>query len=219
MQPSFRKKNFYSYFKICDGAEHSPFLISEDIVDDDFAKFILLTCGCRTVDKLTKESLKSNRFGFTHIMYVPHQYHFELKGRLDAERANTTLCVPIFNSEFSGSEQPEEFIELRRYFVQTWRWDRNVSPKITLRFDNAKTKSGTGNGYVFAKFDQVLKEIENLAGVSDGFVEIINHKNEVIEILFNRDDVFSWINNRDDSKSQQIQARLIPDRLWNFLTS
>jgi hypothetical protein len=65
----------------------------------------------------------------------------------------------------------------------------------------------------------VLDEIENLVGVSDGFIEIMNYKNEVVEILFNRDGVFSWINNRDDSKSQQIQAQLIRDRLWNFLTS
>jgi len=211
-------KTFYTYFKICENDQYSPFIVSENCIDDDFAGEILQFCGCRSAVDFAKCQLSENRYGFTHLLYVPYQYHSELKGRLDSDRMNTILCIPIFNSEFSGDESPEEFIELRRTIVPTYRWDRDVSPKITFRFDNRKTKGGTGDGYVFARFDQVLREIDNLVGVTDGFIELINYKDDVVEILFHGGSVFTWIQNRNDSRAEQITQDSIHDRLWTFLT-
>lgn len=108
------------------------------------------------------------------------------EGRLDAERPRTTLCIPVFSSEFSGTEPAEQFATLRRDIVPTLEWDRPASPKLSLRFDNPKTRGGTGEGSVFARLDMVVREIDNLRGVADGFVEIVNHAGNPVEIVFSR---------------------------------
>lgn len=208
----------YTYFMICKTPAQSPLTVSDNKIDDDFASLVLNSRGCEGAIGLTKAELAQNDYGFTHVLYVPHQYHSELKGRLDADRDKTTLCIPIFKSEFSGTETLEEFTELRKYVVPTYRWDREVTPKISLRFDNTKTKSGTGDGYVYARFEQVLKEVENLVGDRDGFIEIINYNSDVAEIVFSKEEEFSWISNRDDASSESILIDAIRARLWTFLT-
>lgn len=212
------KKIYYTYFLICDYQGHSPFVVSENIEDDNFAEFVLMASGCGGVSDLKKVELAQNPYGFSHVLLVPFQYHSELKGRLDAARETTTLCVPIFNSEFSGMETPEEFEKLRKNIVPTYNWKREITPKIALRFDNGKTKSGTGGGYVFARFDQILREVDNLLGVDDGFIEIINYNGDVVELIFFNGIEFSWIQSRDDAQSEQISKEAIRARLWAFLT-
>lgn len=213
------KTTFHTYFKTCEETDAFAFVVSQDLIADEFAELVLNACGCRSTTVLEKADLARNPYGFTHVLFVPHRYHSELKGRLDAERASGTLCVPIFNSEFSGSESAEEFMELRRNIVPTSRWDREVSPKISFRFDNARTGSGTGDGYVFARFDQVLAEIGNLSGVRNGFVEILNYRDEVVEILPGEGTTLSWISARDDTNAEVVSAALVRDRLWTFLTA
>lgn len=209
---------YYTYFMICDPPGYHPFVVSENRIDDDFAGLVLTANACKGVSSLTKVELAQNSYGFSHVLFVPFQYHAELKGRLDSDRDMTTLCIPIFNSEFSGTETPEEFVRLRRNIVATSRWDRELTPKIALRFDNGKTKGGTRDGYVFSRFDQVLGEVDDLVGVSDGFIEVINYRGDVVEILFSKGIDFSWIRGRDDSRSERISKDAIRSRLWAFLT-
>lgn len=208
----------YTYFLLCPGKAETSFVVSDNLVDDNFAGAVLKNCNCTSVSELQKKTIPQNSYGFTHVLHVPHRYHSELKGRLDVEREQATLCIPIFNSEFSGHESSEEFIDLRNNIVPTSRWDRQITPKISLRFENGKTNGGTYNNYIHAKFDQVLQEINNLSGVRDGFIEIINYKDDVLELLSADGSNFSWIRGRDDSSSDNVPLHLIQDRLWNFLT-
>jgi len=208
----------YTYFGLRYGPAHSPLTVSDNRIDDDFARLVLNSRRSDGAVGLTKAQLPANAYGFSHVLHVPPDYHSELKGRLDADRDQTTLCIPIFRSEFSGTETLEAFTELRKHIVPTCRWDREVAPKILLRFDNLKTKSGTGDGYVYARFELVLKEVENLLGDKDGFIEILNYKEEVVEIIFTKGEEFSWIQNRDDAAGEAILIDAIRPRLWNFLT-
>jgi hypothetical protein len=150
---------------------------------------------------------------------APREYHAELKGRLDAARANLVLCVPAFDNEFSGTETPQEFFILRREVVPTRLWQREIYPKIALRFDNPRTGGGTGDDYVLAKFDLVAREIDNMAGVPNGFIEILNVREEVIEVVFAQGDNFHVIPNRDDSQAATLPRSAVRDGVWRFLTS
>jgi hypothetical protein len=211
-------KIIYTYFMLRSEGEKVPFVLSENVIDDDFAELVLASCGECNAAELEKVGLSKNRYGFTHFLRVPYTYHSELKGRLDLDRPSTTLCIPIFDAEFSGTETPDEFTDLRRNIVATSNWNREIAPKIVFRFENGNTKGGTGDGYVFTKFDKVLKEIKNLVGVSNGFLELINFNGSIIEIVASGSANFRWIPDRDDSRSEQISKDAIQDRLWHFLT-
>lgn len=212
------KRTIHTYFKLPAGDGFTPFVVSDGLIDDAFAAMVLETVGDQAVERLAKSALPAKVYGFTHVLSAPHTYHAQLKGRLDAERPRTTLCVPIFESEFSGSETPEAFGLLFGRIVPTSDWRRAPHPKIALRFDNPKTNGGTGEGYVLTGFDLVLREIDNLLGVADGFIEILNHRDEVVELLFSHADTFTLIENRDDAAGVQIGRALLEGRLRTFLT-
>lgn len=212
------KKTIHTYFLLPAADGFTPFVVSDDLIDDAFAVMVLKTVGDQAVERLTKSALPANAYGFTHVLSAPQAYHAQLKGRLDAERPRATLCVPIFESEFSGSETPEAFGLLFGRVVPTSDWRRAPHPKIALRFDNTKTKAGTGDGYVLAGFDLMLREIDNLLGVADGFIEILNHRDEVVELLFSHADTFTLIENRDDAAGVQIGREALPEHLRAFLT-
>jgi hypothetical protein len=212
------KKTIHTYFLLDAGPGHCPFAVSDSRTDDAFARQLLQTCGDRAVTELTRIGLGHNAYGFTHLLCVPHTHHAELKGRLDAQRPRTTLCIPVFASEFSGKETAEQFATLRRDIVPSLQWDRSASPKISLRFDNPKTRGGTGEGYVFARFDMVVREIDNLRGVTDGFVEIVNHAGNSVEIVFSSAAEYCWIPDREDAQAQTLPRDALMDRLRPFLT-
>ncbi|MGO4711647.1 hypothetical protein [Bradyrhizobium sp. 2TAF24] len=211
-------RTIHTYVRLCGADGCAPLLVSEDLVDDAFAAQVLHQAGCTGVVRPSKRDLQPNRYGFTHLLEVPPHYHAELKGRLDAERMRTTLCIPIFGCEFSGDETPEDFHALRGRLVPTSRWNRPPCPRISLRFDNPRTGGGTGERTVFATFDQVLREIANLAGVQDGFIELYNHRGEIVELVYRPRASFSWIEGRDDAAARLIDANAIRDTLWTFVT-
>ena len=212
------QKTFFTYIQLSNAAGHAPFVVSEDIIDDSFAAQVLGQAGAGEVTALTKAALAPNLYGFSHILYVPGSYHSELKGRRGLDRTLTSLCIPIFESEFSGSESIEDFYQARRHIVPTSRWDRKIAPKIMLRFDNSRTRGGTGDTYVPVQFDTLLAEIDNLVGVADGFIEIVNHRGEVVELLFDQEQIFNLIRNREDATAVQISKEALRDSLWIFLT-
>jgi hypothetical protein len=212
------KTTFHTYFKLTGNDDVAPFVVSQDRIDDAFAALVLTAAGHQAVDTLTKTRLPPNGYGFTHLLRAPHAYHAHLKGRLDGERPRTTLCIPIFDAEFSGSETPRDFDTLTKSVVPTTDWAREPAPKIALRFDNTRTKGGTGDGYVLARLDLVLREIDNLVGVPDGFIEILNHRDEVVEILFESGQTFTWISGRDDKAAEPVAKDALRDRLRAFLT-
>jgi hypothetical protein len=212
------KATYYSYFLV--GHEVTPFLVSQDRVDDAFARLVLTCAGPTLVTQLELSPLPVNAYGLTHLLRAPHNYHRELRGRLDVERPQTTLCIPIHRAEFTGDENVEEFQILRRDVVATSDWAREPAPKISLRFDNTLTGGGTnGEGYVFAGQRMLLHEIENLAGDLRGFIEIVNFRKDVLELLSISTDAYSWISNRDDESATKVQRSEIASRIVQFLTA
>jgi hypothetical protein len=106
---------------------------------------------------------------------------------------------------------------MRRELVPTLNWEREVTPKILLRFDNPKTRGGTGNSEVHAKYGTLVREIDNLQGVSNGFIEIINYRGSVREVLA-AGDMFTLIYERDDGRRETLDRGALVDSLYRFLT-
>jgi hypothetical protein len=194
-----------------------PFVISQEVVDDDFARQILIAAQGDKIPSIKKVPLGANARGYSHLILAPAHYHAELKGRLDEERSSTILAIPIFHSEFSGDETVEEFLTLRRHLVPTRQWGRTVHPKIRLRFDNKMTGGGTGANYVLVKFDQLESEIDNLTGVGDGFIEVVNYKGDVIELLSSGEATFSLIRDRNDGGATIVSKSEARRQIWETL--
>lgn len=74
-----------------------------------------------------------------------------------------------------------------------------------------------GDGYVFAKFDLVQREMANLVD-SDGLIEILNVRDEVVELLGLPQGRLPWIRDRDDSRREIVDMETARNRLWTFLT-
>lgn len=215
------KVTYYYYIRFADECTngHDLVMVSENIVNDEFASTILLNCPQFSADsKLEMHPLALNVYGFSNLLLAPHNFHSYFKGRLDAEREKLLLCLPVHKSEFSGAESVEEFYLLRREIVETLNWDRKLTPKIILRFDNPKTRGGTSDEGAFVKYATVLHEIENIDGVVNGFLEILNYKSEVFEVLSPAVGQFVIIRNRDDSKREAVSKENLLAQLWQFLT-
>ncbi|PSJ36808.1 hypothetical protein [Allosphingosinicella deserti] len=213
-------RTIYTYFLLPDEkGEPVPFLISDDHIDDRFARQVLETAAGRRPEGLEKIPLGENRYGLTHLILAAPQYHSALNGRSGLDRSATVLVVPIFEPELSGTETIEDFHTLRRHIIPDERWDRTIQPKVQLRYHNGKTEGGTGNGYALVTFQTAMFEVGNLMGVEDGFVEIINHKGDVIEILFAHDEMYTVISDRDDSTGVLASFDEAGDAIWAMLNA
>ncbi|MCE0558747.1 hypothetical protein [Motilimonas sp. E26] len=72
-------------------------------------------------------------------------------------------------------------------------------PKILMRFDNPKNSYGSNN-YQLVSLNYLLYEAVELDGVSNGFIEVINTKNEVLEIISDRRGQYLAIYDREVEK-------------------
>lgn len=210
-------RTYHSYFQLGDDDRGASFVTSENFIDDDFAALVLAHSPARPPAMLQKLGLRANRYGFTHLLHVPPHYHRELVGRLDTQREAITLCIPIFEPEFSGTETVDEFFELRRRRVATQDWRRKVTPRIMLRYDNGKTGSGAAD-YFPASFDMVMLEVDNLLGAPNGFIDLMNYRGDVVELLFDHGETYRWIADRNDAGAALIAKAEVRERLWQFLT-
>lgn len=216
------KTTFFYYVKI---GSHVPsgddlLIVSENRIDDEFADSIFLSLRLEyEVSGLELRPIPANRYKFPLVIVAPANYHAYFKGRLDEKRGRLTLCMPIYRCEFSGTESVDVFFSLRREIVPTLDWERDIHPKIELRFDNSKTRSGTGNGYVFAKLATVMREIDNLNGVSNGFVEVKNYAGQVVEILSPEKGKYYLIRDRKDEDRELVDRSALQGMIWTFLTT
>lgn len=194
-------------FKYCLKSSYSrDFLtVSEDALDRDFAAFVLDPAP-RLLSPLkpTLYNLADNDFGFTHVLAVPSSYHSSLKGGLESKREKLYLCIPIFRCEFSGDESEAEFKEMMQRMVPVFKWRRKVHPKLKVYFDNPRTGAGTYRAGALLKYPTLISEVENLNGVVSGFIEVTNHKGEVVEVLPPAPDTYSLIRNRSDEESMSL---------------
>jgi len=210
-------KNIHTYVGLRNGKSDDVIMVSDDHFDDKFAHQIFKICPDTVQTGIVKQDLFCNNYGFTHIIFADHNYFSDLNGRLDNEKKTTFVAIPVFKSEFSGNETPEDFYELRRNIVPSNDWHREPSPKLLLRFDNTKTRAGTGDRYVLSKFDLVIREAKEMLGTIDSFMEILNYKNRVLELLITGDDEYDVIFDRDDSQMIGIAAVDLEKVIWQFL--
>lgn len=194
-------------------------VVSENKSDDDFVRLMLGCIPSQTPSpSLSKHPIPLNKYGFSSVLLAPKNYHSYFKGVLDDRRENLVLCLPIHHCEFSGNEAVQEFVVMRREVVPTLDWERPVCPKIVFRFDNPRTGGGTGNREVIAKYDLVLREIDNINGVADGFLEIENYKAHTIEILSPEEDRYILIRGRNDDTRERVIKSVLLEKLHEFLT-
>ena len=70
-----------------------------------------------------------------------------------------------------------------------------------MYFDNPRTGGGTDKDGAIVSLETLMAEIDNLNGVSSGFIEITNYRDEVIEVLSPEDGHYVLIRNRQDEEA------------------
>lgn len=182
-------------------------IASKDIADPEFAASILLnTPPHLSHDGPTIFEIPPSDYGFTHAMAVPATYHGLLSH--SENRTNLFLCIPIFRCEFSGNESVEDFKWSSHHIVGINNWQRTREPKISVYFDNPRTGGGTYKNGAIVRLGVLIAEIDNLNGVSEGFIEITNYRGEVIEVLSPAEGHYVLIRNRQDEEAMD-RARLV----------
>jgi len=218
-----RKATYYNYLEFAESPQgNDPLIVSQDLMDDDFASFVFTQVPSEdrstALPRLRVRDMAKNKYNFSALLLAPPDYHSQFKGRLDAKRDHLVQCIPIHRCEFSGDESVDDFFFLCIKIVPTMNWEREVFPKIILRYDNPKTQGGTVHDFgVFAKYETVLREVDLLNGVPKGFIEIINYKNQVIEILSPKEGVFVLIRERDDATREPLDKPTLLRKLQSFL--
>lgn len=219
-EDEFPKVTTRYYFKLANEATggYDLVVICESKRDDEFAKFVLSSSMLvKDGVRLSICPLGPNKYGFTNLVLAPKDFHGYLKGRLDDERDRLVLCLPIHQGEFSGSESIDDFFLLRREIVDTLNWERKPSPQVQIRFDNPQTGVGTAGAYVLVKYEYLLREIDKLEGIGEGFIEILNYLGAVAEILSHAADQFVLILDRDDSARELMNKQQLIERVYAFL--
>ncbi len=145
-------------------------------------KFINADCTNRIV-KIANIAYKETNFDA--MLFIPSQYHTSFSTYSDRLYQKTIDVFPVYSCEFSGDESPDIVKFLRQDIVSTVNWNREISPKIKLRYKNNKTKSGTIEEKLYLdKWNNLLHELNNLQDCTDSssFIEVENYKNEYIHI-------------------------------------
>lgn len=174
---------------------HDLAITSKDIDDPEFASSVALNAPPHLPhDRPTIFAIPPSIYGFTHAIAVPSTYHGLLNR--SANRTNLFLCLPIFRGEFSGNESAEDFKWSTHHIVDVNNWRRTRQPKISLYFDNPRTGGGSDKDGAIVSLETLMAEIENLNGVSDGFIEITNCRDEVIEVVSPEEGSYLLIRNR-----------------------
>jgi hypothetical protein len=193
----------YTYYYWLKPSKNCDFLvISQDHKDHALAATIIDNApesalnGKPYIYKLPKPAEK-----FSHVLVVPGEYHSYLDGVEGATRERIALCIPIHRCEFSGDESIDEFKYMRLHLVPILEWQRDPCPKLRVYFDNPKTGGGTTEAGALLRLSSLLLEVENLNGVSDGFIEITNYSGTVVEVLSPKEGSYILIHNREDEEA------------------
>jgi hypothetical protein len=184
--------SFFNYFnlKIVDGYVVTTVVRNkkDDILLDSFLEQ-LSNIDIDTPKNLIKKSISplpnSNMDSF---MIFPYQYHNEFKSIDEELHKKTILVLPIHHSEFRGDETIDEINILRRDFITTIDWTRDITPQIKMRFKNFKSATGSvGNKLGLAKVTDISSELSKLQNLKDkqSFIELENYKNEFVRIILN----------------------------------
>lgn len=139
-----------------------------------------------------------NVYGFIYVMVVFSIYYGFLNW---IEKCmGLFLCLLIFWCEFNGNELVEDFKWFIYYIVDVNNWYRIKQLKISVYFDNFCIGGGMDKDGVIVSLEILIVEIDNVSGVSNGFIEIINYCGEVIEVLLLVEDYYVLICNCQDEE-------------------
>jgi hypothetical protein len=195
-------------------------LVSTNHTDDAFAQFVLTSVPKVTEPVgLRSQPLSDNSYGFAQVVLAGAEWHSNFGGVLDAKRSKLTLCVPAHRHEFSGDESLQEFTVMCRETVPIRDLTRPEHPKIVLRFDNPRTKGGTGRTWVLVSRELLLREIDLLDGVDGAFMEIQNWRRHFLEVLSPEPEHFVLIRDLDDRTREPVSPQTLRDRVAAFLTT
>jgi len=211
-----KMKSFtYNYWITCTHLQ-DLLLVSKNDVDTELSKAVFDAAPAHlAANKPTVFELSNNSRGFTHVLAVPHNYHNYLKGIEGVDRENLFLCVPIYRCEFSGDESPDEFKYMYLHLISIFDWARPKCPKIRVYFDNPATGGGTEKYGALISYSTLKQEIDNLNGVSNGFIEITNWARGVVEVLSPANENYILIYDRKDEETLARDDLLL--KLTQFL--
>lgn len=188
--PAFR--DTYYLTESCDHRADWLMVVRSD-EDDDFAVSVLQTVLDRNLEPSNvprKVPLTfPNPYEFEMAFVVGPNYHGYLEGALDDQRSNLYLCVPSYDCEFSGTETVEEFSYMWIHTF-THRLKRPICPKIKARWMNPVIQSHTNDRFVPCTSATVAREVKNLEGVSEGWLEIMNFQDQQIHLAFSNDNQY-----------------------------
>jgi len=167
----------YNYWLSASGPE--DLLVVSETDDEALALKVIRSVSAKPkANTPTVLELAENARGVTHVLIVPSKYHGYLRGVEGLDRNNLFLCIPIYGCEFSGDETIEEFKVLHLDVVPILNWRREKFPKLRVYFDNPRTGAGTTESGAFFKMSDLLREVDEMSGVSEGFLEITNWRGE-----------------------------------------
>jgi hypothetical protein len=201
----------YNYW-LHSSEERDLLVVSKDKIDNELALAVIGRApAALPLDRPFVYSLADDSKKFTHVFVAPNQYHGYLKGAEGIDRSKLLLCVPIYRCEFAGNESLEEFKDMQLHLVPILDWERAKHPKLRVYFDNPATGGGSDEFGVLLKQSVLAQEIENLNGVSAGFIEITNWADKVVEVLSPNLNDFILIRDRTDEElmsKSELLARI-----------
>lgn len=179
--------------------------------------------------------MRTNQYRFSELLIVPPEFHHQLEGLIES-RSDLVLCVPGHQSEFVAKENEmvltfnegqelEDWDDRPAEVPEHWwrcctpyhQWKRIVHPRIVLRFDNPKAQYSSDQ-YLLSSYSALVNTIQLLDGAPDGFIEIINYKDQVLEILPKDPGTLELIRDRNDDGSVLLKQEELLDEVWAFLT-
>jgi hypothetical protein len=171
------------------GRTQTLLVTSERVRDDEFARKVIATAA-EALQKRVPLPFKfpfrtTNSYGFDAIVAVPPNFHGVYEGMTELEdsRKGVVLCLPIDESELCGNELEADFrqIHFRKNFFD---WRRTREPLCLFRCRNPRTGGGTIalKKFTFTSVSYCFCELKELNGVRDGFIDVMNYRNEVCEI-------------------------------------
>ncbi len=105
---------------------------------------------------------------------------------------------------------------MRKEFVSTLDWNRQISPKILMRYDNSKTRAKSiGSKRGLANQTTLFRELQNLIGAEGSFVEVENYQGQLC--LITTENEHFKIVTEDSTKNKTIERADIGEFIRNFL--
>jgi hypothetical protein len=100
---------------------------------------------------------------------------------------STFVAFPMYRCEFTGNEDGETIDMMRHDIVSTLDWRRQPSPVVKMRFRNSLTGvHSTQQQGGYAKLDFLFRQIEEMSGGVESYVEVENYRGNTCRISVTR---------------------------------